>query len=125
MHRVNPYNYNLPVEPAMFFGRHADIATLVTKLITTPGDSIALVGGRRMGKTSMLEALRRTLETATEDRADQVLVPIFLDLSGEGIDSTGGFFRIISEQVQDALDRLLTLPPPATRVWSDGQSIAS
>jgi hypothetical protein len=63
MDRANPYNYNLPVDPQMFFGRQADAANLVNDLTAVPGDSIALIGGRRMGKTSMLEAVRRGLES--------------------------------------------------------------
>jgi hypothetical protein len=51
----NPYNYNLPVNPDMFFGRQKDVQTLVQHLAKLDkGDSFALVGGRRMGKTSLL-----------------------------------------------------------------------
>lgn len=48
----NPYNYNLPVSSEMFFGRHDDVNNFYTQLATIPGDSMALIGGRRMGKTS-------------------------------------------------------------------------
>jgi AAA-like domain len=125
MQRANPYNYNLPVESAMFFGRHSDVAALATKLTTMPGDSIALVGGRRMGKTSMLEALRRTLEAAGAEEPNQLLVLIFLDLSGEGIDSAQDFFRIMYDEVQGELGHLLALPPPNTSNWSDGPITAT
>ena len=102
---ANPYNYNLPVEPAMFFGRDADVAALAQKLTGAPGDSIALVGGRRMGKTSMLEALRRALEVPA---ADMLALPILLDLSGEGLDSADDLFRLVAEQARDASLRLYT-----------------
>jgi hypothetical protein len=109
MGRANPYNYNLPVEPEMFFGRHADVMRLVNDLTAAPGDSIALIGGRRMGKTSMLEALRRGLQTHAEQTTGQLL-PIFIDLSGEGIDSVIAFFQTVYEQAQTALTTSLDLP---------------
>lgn len=58
----NPYNYNLPVSPDMFYGRNENVETLINQLTAVPGDSIALIGGRRMGKTSILEALMRHLD---------------------------------------------------------------
>jgi hypothetical protein len=109
MNTANPYNYNLPVEPEMFFGRHADVAALASKLTAAPGDSVALIGGRRMGKTSMLEALRHALETMAEETSD-LLLPIFLDLSGEGIGSVQDFFRVVCEQAQAELALALSLP---------------
>lgn len=61
MRATNPYNYNLPVGPEMFFGRQGDVETVTHHLTATPGDSFALIGGRRMGLTSLLDALRWTL----------------------------------------------------------------
>lgn len=118
MHASNPYNYNLPVAPEMFFGREADVAVLVTALTTTPGDSVALIGGRRMGKTSLLEAVQRALEGAATDLC---LAPIFLDLTGEGLDSAAAFFGRVRELAQQALggripdapEALLSGGPPA------------
>lgn len=115
---ANPYNYNLPVEPAMFFGRDADVAALAQKLTGAPGDSIALVGGRRMGKTSMLEALRRALEVPA---ADMLALPILLDLSGEGLDSADDLFRLVAEQARDALAPDLALPPIDPALFGPGQ----
>lgn len=112
MNRPNPYNYNLPVEPAMFFGRQPDLDNLIRCVTGTPGDSAALVGGRRMGKTSLLEAVKRLLDAQEEDNTTNLLpLPIFLDFTGEGIDSTAGFFRAVAEKVETSLAELLPTPP--------------
>jgi len=96
-----PYNYNMPVEPDMFFGRQGDIEALVRNLIATPGDSFAVIGGRRMGKTSLIEALLRALHTLAEQPTTSVLpVPISLDFTGEGIESVASLLRTIGKQAQ-------------------------
>jgi hypothetical protein len=124
MSNANPYNYNLPVEPEMFFGRHADVAALVSKLTAVPGDSVALIGGRRMGKTSMLEALRRALERSAAESSDLLPLPIALDLSGEGIASVSDFFRTIYEQAQAAFSLALALPSADSGGFSAGSAPA-
>src|SRR5262245_46932025 len=124
MSDANPYNYNLPVEPEMFFGRHADVAALVSKLTAVPGDSVALIGGRRMGKTSMLEALRRGLERSAAESAELLPLPISFDLSGEGIASVSDFFRAVYEQTQAAFAQALGLPSADSGGFSAGPAPA-
>ena len=108
MRPPNPYNYNLPVGPEMFFGREADLEAVVRGLTGAPGDSFALIGGRRMGKTSFLEALKRALERPV----DHLLpVPVLLDMSGERLDSVPAFFRTVAEEAGEVLaDRTGSLP---------------
>jgi len=111
MRTPNPYNYNLPVAPKMFFGRQGDVKTFTHHLTATQGDSFALIGGRRMGKTSLLESLLRVLEPMVEEPARGLLpLPIFQDLTGEGVDSVITFFRIIGEEAHYKLADLLALP---------------
>jgi S1-C subfamily serine protease len=94
----------------MLFGRQTDLATIAGNLTATPGDSFALVGGRRMGKTSLLEGLLRTLTDASTPGL--LLLPLFLDLSGAGVDSVPAFFRTVGERARDGLAaRLNALPP--------------
>jgi hypothetical protein len=113
MMRRNPYNYNLPVDTSMFFGRQRDVAAITGSLTDSLGDSVALIGGRRMGKTSLLEALTRALEAQATSVEDSLLpVPIFIDLSGEPIDTTDKFFGMLVERTQAALDGIVTLPMP-------------
>jgi hypothetical protein len=109
---TNPYRYNLPVEPDMFFGRWKNVDDLISDLCATPGDSCALIGGRRIGKTSLLEALVRSLESHSAALVPATLaIPIFLDFTGEGIDSPLSFFRIVSDQMGSLLSSLLPLVP--------------
>lgn len=94
----NPYNYNLPVEPTIFFGSAADVTQIIKKLFAPLGDSVALIGGRRMGKTSLLEAIRRTLEARSP--VDNTLpLPLLFDLSLEQIADEIDFFQRIAEGV--------------------------
>lgn len=97
----NPYNYNMPVGPEMFYGRDAQLSAIVRQLLAATGDSIALIGGRRMGKTSLLEALERQLLDPQSGRQANLLpLPIFLDFSGEGIGSPHAFFNRVIEESQ-------------------------
>ncbi len=105
---TNPYNYNMPVEPEMFFGRDEDVETLMSGLTDTPGNPFALVGGRRMGKTSLLESLERTLKPRS---GRLLLVTLLLDMSGEAVDSVPTFFRAIADQSAEVLVNELGLQP--------------
>ncbi len=105
----NPYNYNMPVTPEMFYGRQADVDGLVTAVRSAPGDSIALIAGRRMGKTSLLEAIMRELESSPTDEP-LLCVPLFLDLSGVSINSTADFFHQIAEEAIFALSAYVDDP---------------
>jgi hypothetical protein len=108
MKSPNPYNYNLPVGPEMFFGRQGDVERMARHLMATPGDSFALIAGRRMGKTSLLEALLRSLEPQIVAPGGDVLpLPVFMDFSGAGVDSTPAFFQAVAAEAGDLLvDRL-------------------
>lgn len=97
----NPYNYNLPVSPDMFYGRNENVETLINQLTAVPGDSIALIGGRRMGKTSILEALMRHLDDLQIEPKNKLIpISIFLDFSGEGVESPHDFFNRIIEEME-------------------------
>jgi AAA+ ATPase superfamily predicted ATPase len=98
MWRSNPYNYNLPASKEMFYGREKEIQDTLTDLTSFPGDSLVLIGGRRIGKTSLLEGLMRELERL-ESYFSIFPVPVFLDMAGEEIQSTIDFFNRISENI--------------------------
>ncbi len=104
----SPYNYNLPVSDEMFFGRQADLVEMVDGLTATPGDSFALTAGRRMGKTSLLEAVERTLLPSNSSQTRMFLiVPLPFDFTGEEIDSVAKFFDLVHMQARDKLKDLL------------------
>jgi hypothetical protein len=119
MNMMNPYNYNLPVEPDMFFGRQEIAESLAAQLLAVPGDSIGLIGGRRMGKTSLLEALLRLLELPSVG-ARLLVLPVFLDLSGEALDSVPAFFQTVAGRAYESLRGTIPLPPIDSGWGSEG-----
>jgi hypothetical protein len=71
---VSPFYTRGPVPEHMFFGREREIAEVRSKLRT---HSVALIGGRRIGKTSTLQRIQRSLEPEESD-----YVPYYLDCHG-------------------------------------------
>jgi hypothetical protein len=119
---ANPYNYNLPVEPEMFFGRQANVGELKEHLTTIPGNSVALIGGRRVGKTSLLQALLRALRAqAKQSTGSVLLVPVLLDLTHEEIDSVPGFFRSVCEGANVLLAQIVRIAPIDASVFDGRQ----
>lgn len=108
----NPYNFNLPVSPEMFYGRKNELKKIIDDLTGIRGNSIALVGGRRIGKTSLLESLLRKLEEPSNQQF-VFTIPVFIDLSGAGIASSAMLFQSFSDQAQRIIsDRIgLNLDP--------------
>ena len=55
---VSPYVTSGPVPASMFFGRDHELKTITRKITDT---SFALIGGRKIGKTSILDRVYRLL----------------------------------------------------------------
>jgi hypothetical protein len=71
---VSPFYTRGPVPEHMFFGREREINEVRSKLRT---HSVALIGGRRIGKTSTLQRIQRLLKPPDSD-----YVPYYLDCHG-------------------------------------------
>jgi len=71
---VSPFYTRGPVPEHMFFGREREINEVRSKLRT---HSVALIGGRRIGKTSTLQRILNLLKPAESD-----YVPFYLDCHG-------------------------------------------
>ncbi|MCL5996108.1 MAG: hypothetical protein M1546_08630 [Chloroflexi bacterium] len=54
---TNPFHFNRPTDPADFLGRTDEMRVIVDDLCNARGDSHAIIGGRRFGKSSFLEVL--------------------------------------------------------------------
>lgn len=67
--KVSPFVLNSAVPQRMFYGREIEEATLLSTLST---NSVALLGGRRIGKTSLMHSVRIAL-------SDAGFVPVFAD----------------------------------------------
>ena len=102
----NPYNYNLPVDESMFYGRGGDVQAISAQLLHTLGDSFALIGGRRIGKTSMLEALQRELERLNaQENSPFVILPLRVDIDGDiNADSLEDVFQFFIETIPALLN---------------------
>jgi len=67
--KVSPFVLNNATPSRMFFGRDVEAATVLS---TIPNSSVALLGSRRIGKTSLLRKLQEELDEANYS-------PYFLD----------------------------------------------
>lgn len=97
----NPYNFIWPVtDPKMFFGRQELLQRLEDGLTAAPPRSLALYGGRRTGKTSLLRMLERKLKGRVAGGWQSVVVPVYLDLQGEQPSSPADFFQRVRHHLQ-------------------------
>jgi hypothetical protein len=90
---VSPFFTRGPVPEHMFFGREREINEVRSKLRT---HSVALIGGRRIGKTSALQRIQRMLEHAESD-----YVPYYLDC--HGATNYSAFFWLINRRWGSAI----------------------
>jgi hypothetical protein len=70
--RLNPYEADKPVQqPEMFFGREMEIRSI----LDNPGRDVAVIGARKIGKSSLLVFLRDVISRSISR------VPVFIDCS--------------------------------------------
>jgi hypothetical protein len=84
----NPYNTGMPVRGHYFYGR----AKLIEQLLTGPDRNVWVVGGRRIGKTSLLA---RIAEVA--DGAGQVAFNIAIDAAETVADLAASFLEDLED----------------------------
>jgi AAA+ ATPase superfamily predicted ATPase len=94
----NPYSYSTVVpNPSMFFGREKILGDLCTRLGTMQSTSV--VGLRRIGKSSLLCQLARTIP----GRLGQNYIPLYIDLQGPRCRTVGGFVSTITKNMGGVL----------------------
>jgi len=104
----NPYVIAVPltIQQEIFVGR-TDVSTRIEQLLLDRRrPPLLLYGQRRMGKTSLLNNLRRLLPTS--------VIPLFVDLQGAvaASDHAGLLFNVARDMGKSASERRdLTLPP--------------
>lgn len=97
----DPFEYKGIVrEPTEFFGRQAEIADFISRI--SRGQQVGLYGIHKIGKSSLLEQLRRSLHVS---RPEFTVMQIELDSQGGG---PGDFYRRVLEKLPDPRD----LPAP-------------
>lgn len=104
----NPYNYHLPVQrDEMFFGRADLVQTLIEKLTQPLPISVALFGGRRSGKTSLLRKLERDMRARPSHAGVRQLIPWYYDpQAGYPIASGDDFFMLALEMLRQSLEHM-------------------
>ena len=91
----NPYPAPKPVkDPRLFFGRDAEYAKI--KKYLSENKSIALIGERKIGKTSLFWYLKRVL-------VNDGFVPIYIDLQGILPRTNATFLRTLLDEIKKEL----------------------
>lgn len=97
-----PYNYLEPVtNPAMFFGREGQLKSIQEGVSGQMRSSFLVVGGPRMGKTSLMLELRRRLDCGPTKKVG--LLPIYLDLARIRPGSYPSVVRTLNRRLREAI----------------------
>lgn len=84
----NPFRFNQPTPPDRFVGRREIVARIARDLYDLSGDSYAVVGGKRFGKSSLLRVLEDELVQyltgtkliSAEDKDVDIVLPVSISL---------------------------------------------
>jgi class 3 adenylate cyclase len=100
----NPYDYDRPVDdPSMFFGRLAVVKEITDGICSPNGISYALYGGRRMGKSSVLRQIERSLVERLQADSVPKIIPVYIDLDFRELNTRKDFFMHIIRDLQKVL----------------------
>lgn len=100
--RVRPFqNYRAAVTDPDYFYGHSD---LLRDLANSPMEIRILLGGRRLGKTSLLHAIEWTLLSPSSSSLNQVF-PVYINLRKEAPDNLENFFYILVACLRRATTR--------------------
>src|SRR5438093_554275 len=93
----NPFNYGNPVPPNQMVGRRNQVETIERDLVNLGGHSHMVVGGRKFGKSSFLEALKYSLVRQVDQMkpAAWYFIPILINLRSLIKQSPEGVFGLI------------------------------
>lgn len=112
----NPFRYSRPVAPAAFVGRWPAVHRLAANLTLEEGDSYALIGGRRCGKSSFLAALAHTLnQPDLAGSGDWRPLPLPIDCAPLTITTPGDFLAQVLLALRSLVDARLVRQP--TVAW--------
>ncbi|HEU4693863.1 MAG TPA: ATP-binding protein, partial [Vicinamibacterales bacterium] len=116
---VNPYAFTGPVrDPAMFFGRRTLRHDILDGL--RRGESFAITGTVRIGKSSLLFRLRHALREQLKAPAGAALVPVLV----RNRDFSGPSLSIVCQRIVDELGAALSAPESAED-WQRGLRLFS
>lgn len=97
-----PYRYDQPVDdPDLFVGRWDTVRDIAAR--ARRGESFAILGGTRIGKTSLFEQVRQALADRPETAAGRVVVPVFLSAQQFGRLSRSAIFAAVLDELAGRL----------------------
>lgn len=99
----NPYGYIAPVTGEMFYNRSDEIQILLKGFRLREGDSFAIIGGRKMGKTSLILEIQRRLVKRFGARERLLLIPVYLDLNYEVPNSQRSLWISVTRRMLEVL----------------------
>jgi hypothetical protein len=98
----HPFTYTKPVtSESTFVGRKEEFDTILEGFESPNCESVGIVGGRRMGKTSLLLEVKRHLEESFRQTGG--ILPVFVDLQKSVPDTRRALFRSIVDELEDEL----------------------
>ncbi|MGB0383452.1 MAG: CHAT domain-containing protein [Ardenticatenaceae bacterium] len=102
----NPFYYNLPTTPEDFVGRWALVDEVVADLSKPVPDSWAVIGGRRFGKSSVLNAIESRLleQLAACTRGQRHILPLLVDLKGCEMKTVESVYACFVRRLHEVLD---------------------
>jgi len=117
----NPFRYLQPVTSQAFVGRWPLVNDLVQNLLMETGDSHAIIGGPRSGKTSILRVVEEQLRQPTQyETGDYLPVPVYIDFKAALFDSAEAVFAFLLQQVYHQINTAIyslgiEMQPPRAR----------
>jgi hypothetical protein len=110
MQEYNPFNYGIPASRPHFVGRWEQIKAMAHDLANPQGHSFALIGGRRFGKSSFLEALQDVLiqKLANTQPGQWHVFPVLVSLKSLPQRSSGRVFAHMLRTLYDYCTSPLT-----------------
>jgi hypothetical protein len=80
---INPFIFGNPVsDPALFYGRKAEIRQILNRLLSSAHESTSVVGERRIGKTSLLNHLSNQEVAASLGLPKDKFCLVYVDFQG-------------------------------------------
>jgi hypothetical protein len=104
----NPFNFGNPVPPHKMVGRWKQVETIAHDLTNYGGHSHIVIGGRRFGKSSFLEALQYLLFRQIDQKkeGDWCVFPVLINLQRLIKHSPEGVFGLIVNTLYQCFDPL-------------------
>lgn len=103
MQMINPYGFNRPaLRENTFVGRKEELDKIVNGICQ--GNSYAVFGGRRIGKTSLLLEIDNQLKDRIKEE-DFKVIPVYMDLHFPTIDTREDFFTSGIDRLVDVMKK--------------------